>query len=86
MSYAGKVTWQANANHRFDISAFGDPSKGEMGLQRPTGMRRVAYPGSVGSTALEGSFSEIEYGGHNQTLRYDGVFGSRTGCFNSRAT
>ena len=72
-AYAGKLTWQANSNHRFDISAFGDPSKGELGLQRFQGLRRVAYPGAPGNTTIQGAFSEIEYGGHNQTLRYDGI-------------
>jgi hypothetical protein len=72
-AYAGKLTWQANSNHRFDVSAFGDPSKGEMGLQRFQGLRRVAYAGAPGNTTIEGAFSELEYGGHNQTLRYDGI-------------
>src|SRR6185503_19733559 len=54
LSYAGKLTWQAGPNHRFDISAFGDPSKGDMGLQRTTTLRRVSYPGAPGTTAIEG--------------------------------
>jgi Carboxypeptidase regulatory-like domain/TonB-dependent Receptor Plug Domain len=73
MSYAGKVTWQAASNHRFDISAFGDPSSGEMGLQRTATLRRVAYPGAAGTRAIDGGFSEIRYGGHSQTVRYDGI-------------
>ncbi len=73
ISYAGKLTWQAASNHRFDLSMFGDPSKGDMGLQRTTTLRRVAYPGAPGTTAIEGGFSEIIYGGHSQTLRYDGI-------------
>src|SRR5262245_60513459 len=73
MSYAGKVTWQAASNHRFDISLFGDPSKGEMGVQRTATLRRVAYPGSAGTRSIEGGFSEIRYGGHSQTVRYDGI-------------
>jgi len=72
-SYAGKLTWQAGSNHRFDVSVFGDPSKGEAGPQRTASMRRLAYPGVPGTTAIEGGFSELEYGGHNQTLRYDGI-------------
>ena len=35
LSYAGKLTWQATAAHRFDLSAFGDPSHGPPGPQRP---------------------------------------------------
>ena len=35
LSYAGKLTWQLKAQHRFDLTAFGDPSHGEPGPQRP---------------------------------------------------
>lgn len=73
MSYAGKLTYQAGPNHRFDASVFGDPSKGDLGLQRFTTLRRVSYPGAPGTTAIDGGFSEIEYGGNSQTLRYDGI-------------
>ena len=73
MSYAAKLTYQLNSNHRLDASVFGDPSKGEMGLQRFATLRRVAYAGAPGTTAIDGGYSEIEYGGHNQTLRYDGI-------------
>ncbi len=38
-SYAGKLTWQASSNHRFDLSVFGDPSNGENGPQRFTSLR-----------------------------------------------
>ena len=63
-SYAGKLTWQANSNHRFDASFFGDPSKGEQGPQRGTALLRQD----------EAALSEIKsYGGHNQALRYDGI-------------
>jgi hypothetical protein len=76
-AYAGKLSAQATSNHRLDLSIFGDPSTGQSGMQRITEMRRIAYPGAPGTTAIEGGFSELDYGGHNQTLRYDGVFGSR---------
>jgi outer membrane receptor protein involved in Fe transport len=62
-SYAGKLTWQADSNHRFDVSVFGDPAKGEMGPQRGSSLLRTTT----------GSFSELDYGGHNQILRYDGI-------------
>ena len=39
-------------------------------------LRRIAYPGAPGTTAIDGGFSELEYGGHNQTLRYDGIIGT----------
>jgi len=64
LAYAGKVTWQATSNHRFDFTAFGDPSHGDMGPQRT-----VALKGEDTSR-----FSELDfYGGHNQALRYDGI-------------
>jgi hypothetical protein len=62
-SYSAKGTYQATSSHRFDASFFGDPAKGDMGPQRTSAL-------SVTDTS---SFSEIEYGGHNQTVRYDGV-------------
>ncbi len=62
-AYAGKVTWQASANHKFDFSAFGDPSKGELGPQRFTALTATS----------DAQFSSISYGGHNQAVRYDGI-------------
>jgi hypothetical protein len=75
-AYAGKLSAQASSNHRLDFSVFGDPSKGS-GLQQFPTLRRIAYPDMPGTRAIEGGFSELEYGTHNQTVRYDGVFGSR---------
>ena len=66
LSYSTKLTWQAAAAHRLDASFFGDPAKGKPGLQRTSALL-------VNDTS---SFSELEYGGHNQTVRYDGVFGA----------
>jgi outer membrane receptor protein involved in Fe transport len=64
-SYAGKLTFQATANHRFDFSAFGDPSHGDLGPQRTNALKGAAD---------QGRFSELDfYGGHNQALRYDGI-------------
>ena len=54
-------------SHRFDASFFGDPSKGDMGPQRTSSL-------IVDDTS---SFSELDYGGHNQTVRYDGVLSSQ---------
>jgi hypothetical protein len=63
-SYAGKLTWQASANHRFDASFFGDPSKGEMGPQRGSSL--------LGENT--DAYSELtSYGGHNMSIRYDGI-------------
>ena len=63
LAYSGKATWQVASAHRLDVSVFGDPAKGDMGPQRTSSLL-------VTDTS---SFSELEYGGHNQTLRYDGV-------------
>jgi hypothetical protein len=62
-AYAGKATAQLTSNHRLDVSAFGDPSVGEMGPQRRVALLRTDTAG----------FSEMDYGGHNQTLKYDGI-------------
>jgi outer membrane receptor protein involved in Fe transport len=62
-SYSAKGTYQLNASNRIDASFFGDPATGDMGPQRASAL-------TVTDTS---SYSEIEYGGHNQTVRYDGV-------------
>jgi hypothetical protein len=41
LSYAGKLTWQLEAQHRLDLTAFGDPSHGE----RAPGKLRGLLPG-----------------------------------------
>jgi hypothetical protein len=64
MTYSAKATWQTTAEHRFDVSFFGDPSKGDNGPQRASALL-------VPDTS---SYSELTYGGHNQTVRYNGVF------------
>jgi hypothetical protein len=79
LSYAGKVTYQMNAGNRIDFSAFGDPAKGENGPQRENALL----------AENTGRFSELtKYGGHNQTVRYDGILSPKwliEGSF-SRAT
>jgi Carboxypeptidase regulatory-like domain len=62
-SYAGKLTWQAGSNHRFDASVFGDPSSS------PNGPQLTSALASVDNSR----FSGLEYGGHSQALRYDGI-------------
>jgi hypothetical protein len=66
VAYAGKVTSQLKASHRLEGSFFGDPAEGDLGPQRRTALTRVDTAG----------FSDITYGGHNQTVKYDGAFGS----------
>ena len=63
LSYAVKGTYQLKNGHRIDSSFFGDPSKGEEGPQRTSALL-------VTNTA---SFSELNYGGHQQTVRYNGI-------------
>ena len=62
-SYAGKLTWQASANHRFEASLYGDPSEAELGPQRNSALL-------ADSTTR---FSSLDYGGHNQSFKYDGI-------------
>lgn len=66
-SYAAKGTWQLNSGNRIDASFFGDPSHGDQGPQRTSALL-------VGNTS---SFSTLDYGGHQQTVRYNGVLGTR---------
>lgn len=64
LNYSAKGTYQLAANHRIDASFFGDPSEGDLGPQRTSALL-------VQDTS---SFSTLDqFGGHNQTVRYDGV-------------
>jgi Carboxypeptidase regulatory-like domain/TonB-dependent Receptor Plug Domain len=65
-NYAVKGTWQATPAHRVDASFFGDPATGSTGPQRSSALLNQ-------TTA---SYSSLEYGGHNQTVHYDGVLSS----------
>jgi outer membrane receptor for ferrienterochelin and colicin len=65
-NYAAKMTWYANPNHRLEFSAFGDPSSGDVGVQR-FALRNIDFPQG-------GGLSEISYGANNYTLKYDAVF------------
>jgi hypothetical protein len=67
VSYSAKGTAQLNNAHRIDASFFGDPSHGRMGPQRFSSL-------TVADTS---SFSQLDYGGHNQTVRYDGILSNR---------
>src|SRR5467141_496864 len=67
INYAAKGTWQVTPEHRFDGSFFGDPAHGDKGPQRTNSLLNTTTSG----------FSELDqYGGHNQTGRYSGVFTS----------
>ena len=65
-SYAAKATAQLNSSHRVDVSFFGDPSHGNTGPQRTSSL--LATDTS--------SFSTLDYGGHQQAVKYDGVINS----------
>ncbi|MPZ17926.1 MAG: TonB-dependent receptor plug domain-containing protein [Luteitalea sp.] len=63
VAYAAKATAQIANGHRADVSFFGDPATGDMGPQRRIALLRDDTTG----------FSELSYGGHNQTVKYDGA-------------
>jgi len=62
-NYAAKATWQAAGVHHVDASFFGDPATGAMGPQRTSSLLKATTSG----------YSSLDYGGHNQTVHYDGV-------------
>jgi hypothetical protein len=68
-NYAGNVKWIANNRHSLTFSAFGDPSKGDLGPQRTTAL-------AVSDPSLR--FSEIEYGGNNLVTRWQGELNDNT--------
>src|SRR5262245_48989100 len=65
-NYAAKGTWELSGRHRIDASFFGDPATGEMGPQRSSALLKQTTAG----------YSSLDYGGHNQTVRYAGVLNS----------
>jgi hypothetical protein len=65
-NYATKGTYQISSEHRLDASFFGDPATGAMGPQRTASLQNQTTAG----------YSSLEYGGHNQTVHYDGVLSS----------
>lgn len=67
VAYAAKGSWQIAGAHRMDASFFGDPAVGHNGPQRYTALLRTDTSG----------FSKLDhYGGHNQTVGYEGAFAS----------
>jgi hypothetical protein len=64
IAYAAKGTWQVAPGQRIDASFFGDPAKGDNGPQR--------YGALLGADTA--GFSKLDkYGGHNQTVKYEGT-------------
>ncbi len=67
MPYSAKGTYQITSGQRIDASFFGDPSRGYTGPQRSNALL----------ASQQTRFSSITYGGHNQTVRYNGVLSDR---------
>lgn len=64
LNYAAKGSWQLNGRNRIDVSVFGDPGTGDAGPQRPIALLNQDTS----------KFSEIsEFGGHNQSVRWNGI-------------
>ena len=66
LSYAAKGTVQLNSSNRIDASFFGDPSHGDTGPQRSSSLLN----------RTTSAFSTLDYGGHQQAVKYDGVMSS----------
>jgi len=67
-AYAAKGTWQVAPSRRVDASFFGDPATGKNGPQRYQALLRTDTSG----------FSRLDrFGGHNQTVKYEGPVGPR---------
>jgi len=64
--YAAKATYQFTSTQRIDASFFGDPAKGLNGPQR--------YSALLGTDTS--AFSKLDYGGHNQSVKYEGALTS----------
>jgi outer membrane receptor protein involved in Fe transport len=69
-AYSAKATAQLSSAHRFDVSFFGDPSKGTNGPQRPDALMKALYQNGAW---VPTAFSSLTYGGHNQAVRYNGI-------------
>ncbi len=66
-NYAVKFSWQMTPKNTLELTAFGDPSNGDTGAQRPNATL-------FQDTNLGGGFSDIRYGANNQVLKWSAVF------------
>jgi hypothetical protein len=66
VSYAAKATVQLNSSNHVEASFFGDPSHGDVGPQRTSALLN----------RTTSAFSTLDYGGHQQTVRYNSVLSS----------
>ncbi len=72
-NYAGKVAWYATSNHKFEITAFGDPSDGDVGPQNPTAYLRVlADP--INNPDPTASATGLDLGGDQFSFKHQGVW------------
>ncbi len=74
-NYAAKLTWQASERHQVELTLFGDPARGGRGPQRD-------ISGAVGQALnqqfdINGGASDIRFGSHNQSLKWNAVFTPR---------
>ena len=73
-SYAGKLSAQSERVITASTSrCLAIRRRARAGCSVTTTLRRIAYGGAPGTRAIDGGFSELDYGGHNQALRYDGI-------------
>lgn len=62
-TYYGKLNWMITTTQSLEFSIFGDPGKLPFGANRLASVYTAPY-----------SWEEVEFGGRNWTLKYNGVF------------
>ena len=62
-TYYGKLNWMITSTQSLEFSIFGDPGKLPYGANRTASIYTAPY-----------SWEEVEFGGRNWTLKYNGVF------------
>jgi hypothetical protein len=72
-NYAAKLAWYLTPNHRFEGTAFGDPSDGDVGPQAPTSFLRVLTD-PVLNPDPNSSATGLEWGGDQFSFKYHGVW------------
>jgi len=63
-NYAGKLTWNLNADNIVEFAAFGDPTKGLLGLQRSGALLR---------NDIASGEEQMSLGGMNEVLRWTSI-------------
>jgi hypothetical protein len=87
-NYFGKLNWSINTNHRLDFAVFGDPSDGDgrsganagrfvmSGTGDPDGDGTNAAYSKIAAFSGDARRSTLDYGADQQSLRYQGLFGT----------